>query len=446
MESRLIYPNRPPAEPPMPEKPEPGKTGLWGAHDPAVFRDPEGGKYFMYCTGGNIFRSDDMVSWEYIGKIIEKVPEEVFRWTGSDGLWAPDIIKVGDEYRMYCSNSTFGSQRSAIYLAVSDRPEGPFEYRGMVVRTNGNSPVNAIDANPIKDAHSDDVYMAFGSFWGGIRLMKLDCEGLADDRSLCKDGRTPLSAMGPLIACRPDWTTTGIEGSYIKYNPKNEYYYLFASYGSLASDYNIRVGRSRYITGPYVDMNGRPMTDEIDNDLRTGYMIACGYRFENSQGWMGPGHNSVLNDDGEWYLMSHIRPYAVNGPVLSTMHLRRMVWSPDGWPMASPEPYAGEPIQPVPASEMTGLYEWITLMPMLPQSVIGSAPFALMDGGKMRLSGYVKGYWTTYGENGLIVEIGGGHTVTGAALTAWDHENDRPTLVFTGITNEGVAVWAKKVK
>ncbi|MBR2223474.1 MAG: arabinan endo-1,5-alpha-L-arabinosidase [Christensenellaceae bacterium] len=443
----LIYPKAPPAEPPMPQKHEEAE-GLWGAHDPAIYRDPVSKDYFLFCTRQLVFRSGDMIHWERLGKFIEETPTEVFAWTGADGLWAPDIIKIGEEYRMYCSCSSFGSQRSAIYLAVADKPEGPYHYRGMVVKTNENSPVNAIDANPIVDVRTGKMYMVFGSFWGGIRLMPLDKKtGLAEDPSLEEDGRTSVSAMGKSIARRPDWTTTGIEGPYIRYNPETDYYYLFVSYCSLASDYNIQVGRSRDIEGPYIGFNGVEMTDEVDYHETTGLMLACGYRFENSQGWMAPGHNSVLmDDDGSWYMISHIRPYKVFGEVMSTMHLRRMLWNEEGWPMVSPEVYAGEPIQPIPAEELTGRYEWITLAPTLPQTVSCSAPLFLFEDGKMRLSGYVKGHWETFGENGLLVEIGGGHVVKGKVTTAWDAENNCPTIVYTGITNDGIAVWAKKIQ
>ena len=468
----IIYPDEPPAQPPMPEwkrpvprpappegaadstppppppprpKPDFSKLGLWGAHDPAIYRDPVSGNYFAYCTHQNVYSSPDLISWQHIGNIIDETPEEAFAWTNSHGLWAPDIIKVGDEYRMYCSNSSFGVRLSCIYLAVSDKPEGPFTYRGIVIKTNSNSPVNAIDANLIVDEKTSEQYMAFGSFWGGIKLLKLDPEtGLAADKTEAEDGRTADSALGVTLACRPKWCDGGVEGAYIRYNADTGYYYLFVSYGSLSNDYNIRVGRSRDIAGPYHDYNGRPMTDMEDYDVKTGLMIACGYRFENSRGWMGPGHNSVINDSGDWYLVCHIRPYAVYGHIMSTMHVRRIVWV-DGWPVISPENYAGEKIQPIPRDAVAGRYEWITLSPTIPQSVIGSAPATLTVSGTMHVSSYTRCRWELTGDNEISVDMTGGHTIRGVVLPAWDHENARPTLVITGITNDGVAVWAKRV-
>lgn len=469
----IIYPKEPSAQPPMPEwrrpsgppppptenngqqpprprprfeRPDMTKRGLWGAHDPAIYRDPVSGDYFAYCTHQNVYRSPDMVDWKWIGGIINETPEEVFAWTNSHGLWAPDIIKVGDEYRMYCSTSSFGVQLSCIYLAVSDKPEGPYEYRGIVVKTNKNSAVNAIDANLVVDEKTGEQYMAFGSFWGGIRLMKLDPEtGLAADKSECEDGRSTEEAMGPCICCRPLWCDRAVEGAYIRYNKETDYYYLFVSYGSLSSDYNIRVGRSRNIMGPYLDFHGKAMTDTEDHEGKTGLMIACGYRFEDSRGWMGPGHNSVLVDDDGWYLVCHIRPYGVYKHVDSTMHIRRILWSEDGWPILSPENYAGEPIQPIPEEAIYGRYEWITLTPSVPQSVIGSAPATIMPQGGMHISSHTRIRWEKTGDYGVKMDLGGGHTIDCKVLAVWDAENGRPTVAITGITNDGVAVWAKKV-
>lgn len=463
----ITYPDEPPQQPPMPQwhkpkpsaagtppkppKPDFSKLGLWGAHDPAIYRDPVSGDYFAYCTHRNIYRSPDLINWRHIGRILkDETPTEAFAWTNSRGLWAPDIIKVGNEYRIYCSNSSFGVQLSCIYLVVSDKPEGPFTYRGIVVKTNSRSPVNAIDANLVVDEKTGEQYMAYGSFWGGIKLLKLDPEtGLAADKTEASDGRTAESALGITIACRPKWCDGAVEGAYIRYNPDTGYYYLFVSYGSLANDYNIRVGRSRELTGPYSDYNGRPMTDMEDYDLKTGTMIACGYRFGKSQGWMAPGHNSVLctSIDGEskdWFLVCHIRPYAVWKHVDSTMHVRRMLWI-DGWPVISPENYAGEYPQPIPYDAIAGRYEWITLSPEMPQPVIASAPAALTLSGMMHISSHTRCTWQLTGENELLIEMQGGHTVRCRVLPSWDQENKCPALVITGLTNDGVAVWAKRI-
>ena len=450
----LVYPTSPPKQPPMPEwkrpapgqppvRPDPSTLGLWGAHDPALFRDPDSGEYFAYCTHQNIYRSRDLISWtRHDGPLVESTPAEAMAWTNSRGLWAPDILKVGDEYRMYCSNSSFGVQLSCIYLAVSDRPEGPYRYRGIVVRTDSSSPVNAIDANPIIDVRTGHHYMAYGSFWGGIRLLRLDpATGLALESS----------SLGSPIARRPRWADRAIEGAYIRYNPDTDYYYLFASYGSLSNDYNIRVARSRDIAGPYLDYNGRPMLDGGEDgaggstDPYTGTMIAAGCAFSNARGWMAPGHNSVLADaDGAWYLCCHIRPYAVYGRVMSTMHIRKLVFTPDGWPLISPEPYAGERLSSLDDTDVCGRWEYVALTPTDPQTVIASAPASLARDGSLRVASLTRGSWRLTAE--CVIELDLSHRrATGIVMPAYDAENDRPCPVCTAIDERGVCVWMKKI-
>lgn len=437
----LQFPEQPPRMLPMPDakivfgpKANPAKAGIWGSHDPAIYHDPVSGNYYTYCTGAVARRSADLIHWETIGKVVENPPKESMDWVGSDGIWAPDIIKVGDEYRLYCSNSTWGVRQSCIFLAVADNAEGPFIPRGCVIKTTEEGPVNAIDANLITDVSTGEQYMLYGSFWGGCHMLKLDPEtGLAAE-----------AGIGKCVARRPQWADCAIEGPYIIYNPDNEYYYLFVSYASLKSDYNIRVGRSKCVTGPYYDHNGRDMTDLDDFHNEVGYMLSCGYRFDGSQGWMGPGHNSVLRDfDGRWYLVCHIRPYNFKVPQFSTMHIRQIFWTPDGWPVANPECYAGEIMQPMEKSWLVGHYERIKLTPTVPQGVLNSVPMDLLEDGRME-SCSIRGHWEMVDDTTLMIHYGN-VVETYRVVPAWDWERWQPTIAITGKDQYGVAVWGKQV-
>jgi len=438
---KLEFPSAPPVPDPKPvrkhgeKRMELPKSSLWGSHDPAIFRDPVSGNYYTYCTGAIARRSTDLIRWENIGKVVENPPQESVEWVGGNAIWAPDIIKVGNEYRLYCSNSTWGVRQSCIFLAVADNPEGPFIPRGCVLKTSDKLPVNAIDANLVVDESTGEQYMVYGSFWGGCHILKLDE----------KTGFAAEEGIGKCIARRPKWTDCSIEGPYIRYNPDTGYYYLFVSYGSLSSDYNIRVGRSKSVTGPYYDPNGRDMTDLEDYKNEVGYMIACGYRFDNSQGYMGPGHNSVLRDfDNEWYLICHVREYDFKTPQISTMHLRKMFWTPDGWPVLNPECYAGEKTQPMERQWLVGEYERIKLVPSVPQGVLNSVPMKLEENGDFRCCS-VKGRWEMIDDT--TVSISYANVVETCKLTpAWDWELNEPTIAITGKDQFGVAVWAKKIK
>ncbi|MBB3113970.1 arabinan endo-1,5-alpha-L-arabinosidase [Paenibacillus phyllosphaerae] len=439
-QAEITYPSPPPAQIAKPvflpgEKPsEPDKFSLWGSHDPALFRDPVSGLYYTYCTGATARRSADLITWENIGKVVEKPPQESLDWVGDEGIWAPDIIKVGDEYRLYCSNSTWGVRQSNIFLAVADGPEGPFIPRGVVLKTSHDSTVNAIDANLIADETTGEHYMAYGSFWGGMHILKLNPEtGLAAEEGI-----------GTCIARRPQWADGAIEGPYIRFNPDTGFYYLFVSYGSLKSDYNIRVGRSTSLTGPYYDPNGRDLTDPEDDRNEIGFMIACGYRFGDGQGYMGPGHNSVLRDaDNEWYLACHIREHDFRTPQISTMHIYKMFWTPDGWPVLNPERYAGEKTQPIAKDSLSGDYERIKLAPSVPQGVLNSVPMTLAADGKFECCSII-GQWEAIDETRIVIRYG--NVIETLQLTpAWDWQRGEPTLAMTGKDQFGVAVWAKKL-
>ena len=431
-------------EPPKPtlvpgeEDREALSKGLWMSHDPAIFFDPVSENYYTYCTGAIARRSKDLIHWEYLGKVVEDVPKEAAEWTGSHDIWAPDIIKVGDEYRLYCSNSSWGVQQSCIFLAVCDCPEGPFVPRGIVLKTSEDLPVNGIDANPVVEEESGRHFMVYGSFWGGIYLLELDPEtGLAKNKD----------EIGICLAKRPAWMSGAIEGPYIVY--REGYYYLFVSYGSLKTDYNIRVGRSKKITGPYLDAKGCDLRwdyNEGNAGQQAGNPVFSGYAWNDGVAWMAPGHNSVLKDN--WCLVCHIRQKNFTmKPELSTMQIRKLYWSTEGWPMISPEIYAGEELREYTAREIEGFYERITFEKSLPQGISTAVPM------KFGADGYyeccsIQGQWHWMdGEKGNRMKITyGSYQEEAVVMPVYDRERGCETIGICGISEEGIAFMGKRHK
>lgn len=433
--SHIVYPTKPPTEPPKPRRLSQDRNlaGLWMTHDPAIFHDCENGNYYIYSTGALCRRSADLLHWENLGKVVSDPPEESVSWTNSHDIWAPDIVKVGSKYRLYCSNSSWGVRQSCIFLAVSDTPEGPFVPGGCVLKTSDALPVNGIDANIIEDAHTGEQYLLYGSFWGGCHILLLDkSTGLA-----AEDG------IGTCLARRPSWTDCAIEGPYMIYLPETDYYYLFVSYGSLKSDYNIRIGRSHHITGPFLDYHGRDMTDLNDDDNTVGLMISCGYQWFNGTPYMAPGHNSVLCDDKGMFLVSHIREMNfADAPEPSTLQIRRLYLTPDEWLIAAAQPYAGEMLQTLTAEDLVGHYERITLIPSVPQGIQCAHPMRLLENGRMECCS-VTGFWSMTGAHTLTIQYGN-TTESVIASPAWDRELDRPTLILSGLSDKGICTWYKK--
>ena len=341
-----------------------GKTDLitrpedWGAvnaHDPSIVKGDDG-RWYVFSTdasAGDIHRcgvqvrvSEDLVHWDYLGTAFEdwetSCAEEIAA-AGldpgkHDGLWAPEAVKAGDEWRLYYSASTFGSSRSVIGLAVSDSLTGPWEDKGIVIRSDANavSKPNAIDPCIFTDP-SGRQYMTYGSFFGGIFLTALDAEGFAEGE--------PVRIAG-FRGCRA-------EGSYLVWLPQTGYYYLFLSYGSLSEDYNIRVGRSRAVEGPYLDANGRNLADLVaGNEDRIGVKLMGGYQLMHdpgdgfSKGVRAPGHCSVAADGDRLWLCHHTRTQTLAGWWFA-MQVRPMFLSRDGWPLVMPMSYRGESLDPV---------------------------------------------------------------------------------------------------
>lgn len=404
-------------------------------HDPAIFEDKDSNRFYIYGTGAQCFSSMDLIHWKDIGTVVAAPPRESREWTDSDAIWAPDIVRVGNEYRLYCSNSSWGVSRSCIFLAVSDSPKGPFEPRGIVVKTDHGDGLNAIDANIIEDHETGEQYMVYGSFWSGIHLLPLEKE-----TGLSKEG----AGFGKLIASRPDWTTNAIEGPYIIYHPETKYYYLFVSYGLLTADYNIRVGRSRNVEGPYLDFEGRDMVAPEDGDCSAGLMVDCGYKYQNGQAYMAPGHNSVLlRENGEMFLVSHIRKLSFNdNPGPGLLQIRKMIMTPDGWPIAMGQPYNAETLLTVRKDLLYGEYERIELRPGIPQGIAHAHPMKLYEDGRLEMAS-VRGTWKTVDEFTMELEYGP-HKEFVHFEKGLDREKNKTSVIMCGLTNGGLCTWATK--
>lgn len=303
----------------------------FGVHDPTIVEYD--GRYFLYSTdtrqpvtsGVPIRMSWNLVEWAFIGQALADVPREARDWSNALGLWAPEIVRYGDEYRMYYSASTFGSTRSYIGLATAKTPLGPFKDEGVVVKT---SPVlchhNAIDANVVTDKMGKQ-WLLYGSFFGGLYILPLDN----------KIGKPSETGFGKCIAKRPECVDTAIEGGFIYYNPKTDYYYLFCSYDSLNDSYNIRVARSRHVDGPYIGCKGYAMDDFEHSPDDIGMKVLGSYYFSGEKAVLAPGHNSIFKrSDNQLFMVHHARRKAFSDDFF--LNIRKLEWLSNGWPVVSP--------------------------------------------------------------------------------------------------------------
>lgn len=410
---------------------------LWtieNVHDPGSYKDGEW--YYVFSTdaqingqfkpGIQIRKSKDLVNWQWVGRAFSEIPKEAKSWTGAGGLWAPEITKYGDTYYLYYSASQFGKNQSFIGVATSKHIEGPWQDQGEVIKTKqGNGP-NAIDANITFD-RDGKPWMVYGSFFDGIFLKEMDIH----------TGKPVAPGIGKQIAKRHISVEGAIEGPFIVYHPQYDYYYLFVSYDFLQSDYNIRVARSKQIEGPYIDSNGNEMTDTSLPPNDVGMKILGGYKFTGSHGWTAPGHNSVLNDGDQYYLVHHARTESYQGHYL---HIRKLVWTLDGWPLALPERFTGEKETQIHVEELYGNWEIVHLDRQY-NLQIQSTAFSLSAHENAAVTvRKVKdslNHFTLIGIHKHELEI--------VITKGWDWENWRTTYQFAGKDKYGNVFFGKQI-
>jgi arabinan endo-1,5-alpha-L-arabinosidase len=310
-----------PAVPPSWTSADPGNPGQGtGVTDPRIIK--EGNTYYLFSTGPGIpiQTSTDLTHWSAAGQVFATIPAwALAKVPGATAIWAPDISYYDGLYHLYYAVSTFGSKRSVIGLATSTTldPSAPgygWVDQGEVI---GSSPrrtdYNAIDPDLAIDARAQ-VWLAFGSQWSGIKLVRLD------PATGKPQGRHPrLHALAARPSAKP------IEAPFIF--ERDGFFYLFASFDlccmGASSTYKIMVGRARSITGPYVDRQGRPMTEG-------GGTLVLG----SDARYHGPGHNSVLAAGESDDLVYHTYDALNDG--IATLQIRPLSWTADGWPVAGP--------------------------------------------------------------------------------------------------------------
>lgn len=306
-----------PGAAPAPEERPADLTGDFFTHDPGLVKGEDGDPWFVYSTGngqvadGNIQvrRSDDGVDWEYAGEVWQEKPAWLEAAVpGVDNLWAPELIRHDGTWYLYYSASTFGKNRSVIALATNttlDPADPAYEWvdRGQVISSEGER-FNAIDPGIAEDENGVP-WMSFGSFWTGLQLVELEWPtglraGTADPVAIA-DRKAPPNA---------------IEAPYIL--PHDGAYYLFFSRDfccqGLESTYNIAVGRSDSISGPYLDAEGKELLDGGGTPL-----------LATDGGRVGPGGQSVSGNT----LAFHYYAEELDGAF--RLGLAELEWK-DGWP------------------------------------------------------------------------------------------------------------------
>ncbi|MEO6230721.1 MAG: arabinan endo-1,5-alpha-L-arabinosidase [Ferruginibacter sp.] len=295
-------------------------------HDPVITRQDS--TYYIFCTGQGItaYSSTDMKHWKREQPVFSQAPDWAVKTIpGFKGhVWAPDISFHNGQYYLYYSVSAFGKNTSCIGVATNitlDPAAGNFKWidHGKVIESvPGRDMWNAIDPNLAMD-ENNEPWLAFGSFWDGIKLVKMDksLTSVAQPEkwftiaSRKRTGSIPDSVAGD----------AAIEGPFIYKHDK--YFYLFTSFDYCCrgekSTYKMMVGRSEHIQGPYVDKNDLPLNDG------GGSLV-----LEGDKNWHGVGHNAVAAFNGIDYLIFHA--YDANDRGRPKLRIEKITWVND-WPV-----------------------------------------------------------------------------------------------------------------
>jgi arabinan endo-1,5-alpha-L-arabinosidase len=301
--------------------------GNYYLHDPSPVIK-EGPNYFIYGDGQGILgiTSSDLRNWSAVSPVFPGNPPA---WTtnavpGFTGyFWAPDVAYFNGRYNLYYAASEWGTINSAIGLVTTPSLAAPvWTDQGKVIQSNPDGQtttntdltyINCIDPSILLDTNGT-VWMSFGSYSDGIMITQLN--PLTGKRITTNSPLYLVSNNGPVFFSNTE------EASFLY--QQGGYYYLFVNWGGCCagvdSTYNIRVGRSTNVTGPYFDQAGTNLLDGGGTVF-----------LESSARYIGPGQAGIMNDNGANWFTFHYYDGNNNGD--ATVGMNQIYWSADGWPV-----------------------------------------------------------------------------------------------------------------
>ncbi len=473
-------------------------------HDPSIIK--EGDTYYVFGSHLAWAKSKDLIHWETFENNINKDYETLFAteaawcrkadsnyqlWPegSATNMWAPDVIwnSTMNKWCMYMSING-PKWNSTICLLTADRLEGNWTYVGPVIQSGmtmgygvtfdytkvtGESTVNSRytsairNGNPTYEPHAIDacvtyddagnLWMSYGSWSGGISMIRLDKEtGLRDYNTTYeyKSGVTD-----PYTGYRlAGGNQVSGEASYIE--KIGDYYYLYVTYGgfSATGGYNMRVFRSKDITGPYLDYSGNdaryplyagdPGTTSAGSiNGSVGNRLMSGYQWSYmSTGYVAQGHNSsFVDDDGKAYVIYHTR--FNDGTEGHQVRVHQLFVNEDGWLVTAPFEYTGETLtSSVTAADVVGDYEVLFHKLNIDyenlEVVTGENITFNADG---TITGDRSGTWEFSSKGAPYVNIKIGNVTYKGVFLKQQMENSTDiTWTFTVLGSDEVSVWGYK--
>jgi arabinan endo-1,5-alpha-L-arabinosidase len=277
------------------------QTGEPYIHDPSTIVECDG-KYYTFGTGEGGLISEDGYHW-YSGAV-----------RPGRGA-APDAMKIGDRYLVIygaTGGGLMGGHNGRILTMWNKTldPNSPdFKYTEPieVANSDGLEDCDAIDPSLLLDPKTGRLWVTYGTYWGNIRQIEIDPKtGKRVEGNVEKDIAIDCEATDMIY--RDGW------------------YYLLGTHGTCCdgvnSTYNIVVGRSKSVNGPFIDNVGRDMI------AGGGKMVIAG-----GDRVVGPGHfGREIIDEGVEVMSCHYEADFDQGG-RSVLAIRPLLWQ-NGWPKA----------------------------------------------------------------------------------------------------------------
>lgn len=285
------------------------------APDPTWWKAGE--EYYLASTRGSILKSRDFINWKEEKKDFLAPGERQEIRKEWRGIWAPDVVKIGDNFILYISFWN-GPQKTLIASYISDNPAGPFTNRTVITESAKTKIIDSIDAEVVTDDETQKTWLFFGSV-GKIHRVELASDG----RSLAPGAKYEHVA-GLSIAGQKNRDRV-FEGAYLY--KRGVWWYLFVSSGHYNNhSYAINVGRARRLTDDFKDRKGRSMKDGFAERILSS---------RPTERFYGPGHNGEIftTKSGRTYMPYHCHDAKKEGaPSHRLLLLQEILWDDDDWP------------------------------------------------------------------------------------------------------------------
>jgi arabinan endo-1,5-alpha-L-arabinosidase len=289
--------------------------------DPTVWKDND--TFYLFYTGNfnsTIYNSKDMLNWTdmkicpFTNDTIEQLKSIANTYNSDPVIYAPTVIKNGDNWLMYLSITW-----KCMVVLKATSPIGPFKFANglpyiLVDEEISGLPITFEDSCVAYDHNEKQWYLMFGSH-GNLTRTTLQNNGLY------LTNNAKFDHVAGIPKCNPRKIYEGLYAYY-----KDNWWYLFAAsgdYTSATNPYRVVVGRSKKLSGTFKNKWGLPMKWGFANTILNP---------DSTDIYLGGGHTGEIFEDNEGNTYIYYQRQRANEKHFRPLFLQRIYWDKKGWP------------------------------------------------------------------------------------------------------------------